>query len=115
MFNPYKKQSDVLERFRIHAHLRSYVKEPIIVNEKLLQDAVAKLKKLPFEDRDPTDTVAVELVLDAYRCGYFKLENLTSVGRDLVRHGKYRGHQQLANNRINPYRGDRHRFNLKTA
>ena len=72
MYNPYKKQSDVLEKFRIHAHLRSYVKDPIVINEKLLQESVAKLKKLPFEYKDPTDSVVRELVLDSYRLGYFK-------------------------------------------
>lgn len=111
MFNSYNKQSDILEKFRIHAHLRSYVKEPIIVDEKLLQEAVTKLKKLPFEYKDPTDSIAVELVLDSYRLGYFKQDDLTNVGCDLVRQGKYRGHQQLTNNRVYP----RNRYNLNTA
>jgi hypothetical protein len=115
MFNSYKKQSDVLEKFRIHAHLRSYVKEPIIVDEKLLQEAVTKLKKLPFEYRDPTDSIAVELVLDSYRLGYFKLDDLTNVGCDLVRQGKYRGHLQLSNNRVYQNRISRNRHNLNTV
>jgi len=115
MFNPYKKQSDVLEKFRIHAHLRSYVKDPIIIDEKLLQEAITKLKKLPFEYKDPTDSVAIELVLDAYRLGYFKHEDLTKVGSDLVRHGKYRGHQQLTNNRVYQEQTTRNRYTLKMA
>jgi hypothetical protein len=115
MFNSYKKQSDVLEKFRIHAHLRSYVKEPIIVDEKLLQEAVTKLKKLPFEYKDPTDSIAVELVLDSYRLGYFKLDDLTNVGCDLVRQGKYRGHLQLSNNRVYQNRISRNRHNLNTV
>ena len=115
MFNSYKKQSDVLEKFRIHAHLRSYVKEPIIVDEKLLQEAVTKLQKLPFEYKDPTDSIAVELVLDSYRLGYFKLDDLTNVGCDLVRQGKYRGHQQLSNNRVYQNRISRNRHNLNTV
>ncbi len=115
MFNSYKKQSDVLEKFRIHAHLRSYVKEPIIVDEKLLQEAVTKLQKLPFEYKDPTDSIAVELVLDSYRLGYFKLDDLTNVGCDLVRQGKYRGHLQLSNNRVYQNRISRNRHNLNTV
>ena len=115
MFNPYKKQSDVLEKFRIHAHLRSYVKEPIIVDEKLLQEAVTKLKKLPFEYKDPTDSIAVELVLDSYRLGYFKLDDLTNVGCNLVRQGKYRGHQQLTSKRTYQSRVTRNRCSLNTV
>ena len=115
MINSYKQQSDVLEKFRVHAHLRSYVKEPIIVDEKLLQEAVTKLKKLPFEYKDPTDSIAVELVLDSYRLGYFKLDDLTNVGCNLVRQGKYRGHQQLTNNRVFQSRVTRSRYNLSTA
>lgn len=100
MFNPYKKQNDVLEKFRIKAHLRSYVKDPIIINETLLQDAVDKLKKLPYQQNDPTDSVARELVLEAYRTGYFKYEDLTDVGCKLVRLSKHRRHHQLTNDRV---------------
>ncbi len=115
MFNPYTKQSDVLEKFRIKAHLRSYVKDPIIIDEKLLQEAVTKLKKLPYEYKDPTDSVAMELVLDAYRMGYFKYEDLTDTGCKLIRHGKYRRHHQLTNDRV--YQGQilRNRYTLKTT
>ena len=100
MFNPYKKQNDVLEKFRIKAHLRSYVKDPIIVDEKLLQIAVEKLKKLPYKHNDPTDSVAMELVLDAYRSGFFRYEDLTKIGCKLVRISKHRRHHQLANDRM---------------
>ena len=100
MFNPYKKQNDVLERFRIKAHLRSYVKDPIVINETLLQEAVEKLKKLPDQYNDPTDSVAIELVLEAYRSGYFKYEDLTDEGCKLVRLSKHRRHHQLSNDRV---------------
>ena len=100
MFNPYKKHNDVLERFRIKAHLRSYVKDPIVINETLLQEAVEKLKKLPYQYNDPTDSVAIELLLEAYRSGYFKYEDLTDDGCKLVRLSKHRRHHQLSNDRV---------------
>jgi len=100
MFNANKKQNDVLEKFRIKAHLRSYVKDPIIIDESLLTEAVQQLKMLPNEDTDPTQAVAIELVLEAYRLGYFKHRDLTDTGYELVSHSKYRGHNQLSNNRI---------------
>ena len=99
MFNPYNNQSDTLEKFRIKAHLRSYVKDPIVINNDLLLEAVTKLKKLPYDATDPTDPVAIELVLDAYRLGYFNYRDLTDVGCDIVRHGKYRRH--LTSDRTN--------------
>jgi len=73
MFNPYKKQNDVLEKFRIKAHLRSDVKDPVVIDKTLLQDAVERLKKLPYKHKDPTDAIAIELVRDAYRSGFFGL------------------------------------------
>ncbi len=100
MFNPNKKENDVLEKFRIKAHLRSYVKDPIIIDESLLSEAVQKLKKLPHDDKDPTESIASELVLEAYRFGYFKYRDLTETGYELVRNSKYRGHHHLTNNRI---------------
>ena len=95
MFNSYKKKSNVLEKFRIKAHLRSYIKDPIIIDSTLLEEATSKLKKLPYEYKDPTDSIASNLVLEAYRLGYFRYEDLTDAGCDLVRQSKYRGHQQL--------------------
>ena len=92
MFHPFRKQSDTLEKFRIKAHLRSYVKDPIIIENELLQQAVLKLKRLPYEYSDPTDAIAMELVLDAYRLGFFDYDDLTDAGHDLVRYGKYRRH-----------------------
>ena len=99
MFNSYKKQNDVLEKFRIKAHLRSYVKDPIVINETLLRDAVEKLKKLPYQKNDPTDSVARELVLEAYRSGYFKYDDLTDDGCKLVRLSKHRRHPSIPGNR----------------
>ena len=93
MFNRNNTQNDVLEIFRIKAHLRSYVKDPIIVADNLLQAAVKKLKKLPYEQNDPTDSVAIELVLEAYRTGYFRYEDLTDTGRKLVKLSKQRHHR----------------------
>jgi len=100
MFNLNTKQNDVLEKFRIKAHLRSYIKDPIIIDESLLSEAILQLKKLPYEDKDPTESVAIELVLEAYRLGFFKYRDLTDAGYKLVSHSKYRGHHQLTNNRI---------------
>ncbi len=99
MFNANKKQNDILEKFRIKAHLRSYVKDPIVINETLLQEAVEKLKKLPYQQNDPTDSIAIELVLEAYRSGYFKYEDLTDTGCKLVRLSKHRRHPQSSSNR----------------
>lgn len=101
MFNPYRKQNNVLEKFRIKAHLRSYVKDPIIIDKTLLQDAVDKLKKLPYKHNDPTDSIAIELVLEAYRSGFFRYEDLTEIGCKLVRRGKHRRHHQRVNERSN--------------
>jgi len=98
MFNSHEKQNDVLEKFRIKAHLRSYVKDPIIINETLLQEAVEKLKKLPYQQNDPTDSVARELVVEAYRAGFFKYDELTDSGCQLVRFSRYRRHPQPAGN-----------------
>jgi len=113
MFNANKKQSDVLEKFRIKAHLRSYVKDPIVIDESLLTQAVQQLKKLPYDDKDPTESVAIELVLEAYRLGYFKYRNLTDTGYKLVRHSKYRGHHQLSNNRVSNDQTPRNCYVLK--
>jgi len=99
MFNPYKKQNDVLEKFRIKAHLRSYVKDPIFIEETLLRDAVEKLKKLPYEHKDPSDSIAVELVQRAYRSGCFRYEDLTDIGCKVVRNNKHRRHMQQASDR----------------
>ena len=95
MINSYKKKSDTLEKFRIKAHLRSYVKDPIIINKTLLEEAISKLKKLPYDCKDPTDSVAQELLLEAFRLGHLRYEHLTDTGCQLARQGKYRGHQQL--------------------
>jgi len=102
MFNPYTKQNDVLEKFRIKAHLRSYVKDPVDIDETLLQDAVEKLKRLPYEHSDPTDSVVIELVQYAYRSGFFVYENLTETGCKLVRRSKYRRHLKRSAERIYP-------------
>ncbi len=92
MFNPHKKQNDVLEKFRIKAHLRSYVKDPIIIEESLMRDAVEKLKRLPYEHKDPSEAIAVELVKKAFCAGFFRYEDLTDSGCKLVRQNKYRRH-----------------------
>jgi len=114
MFNPYKKNSDVLEKFRIKAHLRSYVKDPIIIDEKLLLAAVYKLKKLPYKDKDPTNSIAMELLVDAYCLGHFCYEDLTEAGCRLVRYGKYQSHHVNRKDRIHPGHFIKQRFILKT-
>ncbi len=98
MFNPYKKQNNELEEFRIKAHMRTFVKDPIEINSALLDDAVEKLKKLPFQYRDPTSAVAIELLVDAYRQGYLKYEDLTDEGLKVVKQCKYRRHHPINNN-----------------
>jgi hypothetical protein len=100
MFNPNSKQNDILEKFRIKAHLRTYIKDPIMLDEELLNEAVQQLKKLPYIDKDPSGKIAVDLVLEAYRLGHFKHSDLTEEGYQLVSHRKYRGHQQMVNIRL---------------
>lgn len=114
MFHPFRNQSDTLEKFRIKAHLRSYVKDPIIIENELLQQAVIKLKKLPHEYSDPTDAIAMELVLDAYRLGFFNYNDLTDAGYELVRYGKYRRHP-LINDRTDHRPAIHRRLVLRTS
>ncbi len=98
MFNPYKKKNNALEEFRIKAHMRSYVKDPIEINQTLLDDAVEKLKKLPFQYNDPTNSIASELLIEGYREGYFRYDNLTKEGCKVIKRCKHRRHHQLNNN-----------------
>ena len=95
MFKPYKLQSNVLEVFRIKAHLRSYAKDPNIIDQDLMLNAVEKLKKLPYENKDPTDIVAKELVIDAYHLSHFKYEDLTHPGYIMVQQERFRRHPPL--------------------
>ena len=113
MFNSNKKQNNVLEKFRIKAHLRSYIKDPIIIDESLLSEAVQQLKKLPHNDSDPSEVVAIDLVLEAYRLGHFKYRDLTEKGYQLVSSSKYRGHQHVSNNRIFSEQALRNSYILK--
>ncbi len=110
MFNPYKKQNDALEEFRIKAHLRSYIKDPIIIEENLMHEAVGKLKRITYQGKDPADTIAIELLLDAYRMGFFRYDDLTDDGCELVRHGKYRRHLQAANENTQQFHTLRNRY-----
>jgi hypothetical protein len=113
MFKSYKLQTNALEIFRIKAHLRSYVKEPDSIDDNLLQNAVEKLKKLPYEDKDPTDIIAKQLVLDAYHQGCIKYEDLTHPGCHMVKHEKYR-RRQHTNNRAHQIYLLRNRYTLKS-
>jgi len=103
MFNPNKKQNNVLEEFRIKAHMRSYIKDPIVIDTVLMRDAVEKLKKLPFETKDPTDKVAVELLMEAYRRGYFKKDDLTRDGYKVIKLCKHRRHHQFSSHSYMPF------------
>jgi hypothetical protein len=114
MFNQYNKQSDALEKFRIKAHLRSYVKDPISIDERLLIEAVIRLKTLPYKSKDPADTVAIELLQNGYQSGCFNYEDLTDDGCKLVRHNKYRRHHRLTVERDHHALVLRNRFTLKT-
>lgn len=109
MFNPNKKQNDVLEKFRIKAHLRSYVKDPNIIDEALLQDAAERLKKLPYKQNDPTDSVVTELVREAYSIGNIKDIDLTEDGCTLVRLSKHGRRHQTANDLLQQVQSIRHR------
>ncbi len=77
--------NDVLEEFRIKAHLRSYVKDPIMVNENLLQAAIVKLKKLPYDEADPSGAIAKKLVRNAIKSGYYNKADLTELGCTLLK------------------------------
>jgi len=112
MYNPYKKQSDILEKFRIKAHLRSYVKEPIKIDEALYQRAADELKKLPYDKTDPTDIVARRLVINAYNLGLYDYTDLTAIGCNLTIHEKYRG-KQIVNKRVRHSSMMKNRFQLK--
>ena len=94
----YKKQNNVLEEFRLKAHMRSFVRDPFEIDKHLLEDAVAKLKKLPFQHKDPTSTVAIDLLVESYRRGYYKYEDLTIEGCKLVKLCKYRRQSMFSNN-----------------
>lgn len=109
MFNPNKKQNNVLEKFRIKAHLRSYVKDPVVIDEALLQDAVERLKKLPYRQNDPTDSVVIKLVREAYRTGNIKDHDLTEDGCTLVRLSKHGRQHQTAKDRLHQAQPLRHR------
>ncbi|PCI06593.1 MAG: hypothetical protein COB77_06635 [Gammaproteobacteria bacterium] len=93
MHNPFQKPSDVLEKFRITAHLRCYVKDPIIIKDHLLQGAIVKLKKLPYDKKDPAQLIAKELAITAFCLGYYSYADLTEQGCQLVRQNRYRGYQ----------------------
>ena len=114
MLKPYELQNNALEKFRIKAHLRSYVKDPDSIDENLLQNAVTELKKLPYEHKDPTDSIAKKLVLDGYHLGFFKYGDLTQPGCLLVKHKKYRRHP-LVSNRTHQIFLLRNRYTLKGA
>jgi len=114
MYRQPKRQSDALEKFRIKAHLRSYMKDPITIDENLLQEAVTKLKKLPYDTNDPADAVAIELLQSGCRSGCFKYEDLTENGRKLVRHSKYRRRHRFTNERGNHALLLRNRFTLRS-
>lgn len=90
MFKPCKTENNPLEIFRIKAHLRCYIIDPNTINNKLLQDAAAALKKLPYENKDPTAKMVKKMVVDAYRRGYFTYDNLTDAGYQMVQYEKYR-------------------------
>lgn len=99
MYITNKKQNNILEKFRIKAHLRRYLKDPIIIDESLLSKAVIELKKLPYIDKDPSESVAINLLLEAYRLGYYKHQDLTECGYEMVTHSKFRGHHQMTRRR----------------
>jgi hypothetical protein len=113
MFKAYTKQSNALERFRVKAHLRTYIKDPILVDEKLMMKAVQKLKKMPYDLKDPAGTVAIELVIDAYRLGFYKYENLTDSGHLLVQRSRNRRLRQTKS-KSHQGRQPRNRYTLKT-
>jgi hypothetical protein len=114
MFKPYKLQTNALEIFRIKAHLRSYVKDPDSIDKNLLQNAAIELTKLPYKHKDPTDSIAKKMVLDAYHMGFLKYEDLTHPGCLMVKHEKYRRHP-LISNRTHQIYMLKNRYTLKNA
>jgi hypothetical protein len=114
MYNSNKRQNNILEKFRIKAHLRSYLKDPIIIDKTLMDEAIAKLRDLPYESKDPAETIATELTLEAYRLGYFRYDDLTDAGCEIARKRKYRGHQKLTIQRDFNRQTNRNCYLLKT-
>ena len=90
MFNPNNKQSDILERFRIKAHMRRYVRDPFTIEEQLMADAATRLKGMEFRHSDPSELIAAEITLQSYNSGFYRLEELTEEGEILVKQERFR-------------------------
>ena len=90
------------------------LKTPIVLMKICCKNAVTELKKLPYEHKDPTDSIAKKLVLDGYHLGFFKYGDLTQPGCLLVKHKKYRRHP-LVSNRTHQIFLLRNRYTLKGA
>lgn len=85
MFMNNTAQTDTLERFRIKAHLRSYLKDPFDIDEYLMHQAVGRLKTLPYVDSDPSAKVALELLYTGFIQGYYAEDALTEQGIRMVK------------------------------
>jgi len=90
MFKPNNNNSDILERFRIKAHMRRYVKDPFEIDEQLMIEGVAQLKGMDFSHSDPSELVAADMTLKSYFNGLYKLDELTDEGSVLVKQERFR-------------------------
>lgn len=90
MFTPNNRQSDILERFRIKAHMRRYVQDPFEVDENLMLEGIDAIKGLEIGDRDPAHLVAARITLKAFETGYYRREHLTEEGNQLVSEERFR-------------------------
>ena len=109
MFKPNKNNSDILERFRIKAHMRRYVKDPFEIDEQLMVEGVAQLKGMEFSHSDPSELVAADMTLKSYFKGVYKLDDLTDEGSVLIKQERFRRkhgetgafHLRVLRNRLN--------------
>ena len=90
MFKPNNNNSDILERFRIKAHMRRYVKDPFEIDEQLMVEGVSQLRGMDFTHSDPSELVAADMTLKSYFMGIYKLYELTDEGTVLVKQERFR-------------------------
>lgn len=108
MLNSHIKQGYTLELFRLKAHLRSYVKDSIQLNEQLLARGAERLRAMPFKTNDPAADLVIDLVHKAYNCKQIKANDLTDAGKQLVGYKKHKKRtlksKKHHGNEINGYR-----------
>ena len=90
MFKPNNNNSDILERFRIKAHMRRYVKDPFEIDEQLMTEGVSQLRGMDFTHSDPSELVAADMTLKSYFSGLYRMDDLTDEGSVLVKQERFR-------------------------